>query len=112
MWFVLSCIPFIYILYVLFGELGRVIAEAKFAPRVNQLLGTTRVLLLISWLFYPLAYLAPMVGIGGAAGEVVLQIGYSIADLTAKPLFGVLLYLVAREKTLSEEPAYAAQATS
>jgi hypothetical protein len=41
-----------------------------------------------------------------------LQIGYSLADLTAKPLFGVLLYLVAREKTLSEEPAYAAQATT
>jgi bacteriorhodopsin len=111
-WFVLSCIPFVYILYVLFGELSRVIAEAKFAPRVNQLLGTIRTLLLISWLFYPLAYLAPMVGIGGAAGEVALQIGYSIADLTAKPLFGLFLYLIAREKTLTEEPAYAAQATT
>jgi len=53
-----------------------------------------------------------MVGIGGAAGEVALQIGYSLADLTAKPLFGLFLYLIAREKTLSEEPAYAAQATT
>ena len=97
---------------MLYGELGRVVAEAKFAPRVNQLIGTTRTLLLISWLFYPLAYLAPMVGIGGAAGEVALQVGYSLADLTAKPLFGLFLYLIAREKTLSEEPAYAAQTTS
>ena len=112
LWFVLSCIPFVYILYVLYGELGRVIAEAKFAPRVNQLLGTTRALLLISWLFYPIAYLAPMAGIGGAAGEVALQIGYSLADLTAKPLFGLFLYFIAREKTLSEEPAYAAQVSS
>jgi bacteriorhodopsin len=111
-WFVLSCIPFVYILYVLYGELGRTIAEAKFSPRTNQLIGATRTLLLVSWLFYPLAYLAPMVGIGGAAGEVGLQIGYSLADLTAKPLFGVFLYLIAREKTLSEEPAYAAQTAS
>ncbi|MFN3690142.1 MAG: bacteriorhodopsin, partial [Fimbriimonadales bacterium] len=100
------------ILYVLYGELGRVIAEAKFAPRVNQLLGVTRTLLLISWLFYPIAYLAPMAGVGGATGEVALQIGYSLADLTAKPLFGLFLYLVAREKTLAEEPAYAAQTSS
>lgn len=106
-WFVLSCIPFVYILYVLYGELSRVIAEAKFPPRVTQLLGTTRLVLLISWLFYPLAYLAPMVGIGGAAGEVALQVGYSLADLTAKPLFGVLLYIIAREKTLAEEPEFA-----
>ena len=111
-WFVASCIPFVYILYVLYGELGRVVAEAKFAPRVNQLIGTTRTILLVSWMFYPLAYLAPMVGIGGAAGEVALQIGYSIADLTAKPLFGLFLYLIAREKTLTEEPAYATQATT
>lgn len=111
-WFVLSCIPFAYILYVLYGELGRVIADAKFAPRVNQLIGSTRTLLVVSWMFYPLAYLAPMVGIGGATGEVVLQIGYSIADLTAKALFGLFLYLIAREKTLAEEPAYAMQTTS
>lgn len=110
-WFVLSCIPFFYILYVLYGELGRVVAQAKFAPRVNQLIGTTRTLLVISWLFYPLAYLAPMVGVSGAVGELALQIGYSIADLTAKPLFGLLLYIIAREKTLAEEPAYATQST-
>jgi len=109
-WFVLSCIPFVYILYVLYGELGRVVAGAKFAPRVNELISTTRTLLLISWLFYPLAYLAPMVGFSGATAEVVLQVGYSLADLTAKPLFGLMLYLIAREKTLSEEPAYTAQA--
>ncbi|MFN7017031.1 MAG: bacteriorhodopsin-like [Fimbriimonadales bacterium] len=111
-WFVLSCIPFVYILYVLYGELSRVLSEAKFAPRVNQLIGTTRTLLLISWLFYPIAYLAPMVGVSGAVGEVALQVGYSIADLTAKALFGVMLYLIAREKTLSEEPAYATQTVS
>ncbi|MDW8051521.1 MAG: bacteriorhodopsin-like [Armatimonadota bacterium] len=106
-WFVLACIPFVYILYVLTAELNRVIAEAKFPPRVNQLLATTRALLIISWMFYPLAYLAPMAGFSGAVAEVVLQVGYSVADLTAKPLFGVLLYIIAREKTLAEEPEFA-----
>ncbi|MDW8105816.1 MAG: bacteriorhodopsin, partial [Armatimonadota bacterium] len=85
------------------------VAEARFAPRVNQLISTTRTLLLISWLFYPIAYLAPMVGFSGATAEVVLQVGYSLADLTAKPLFGLFLYLIALEKTRSEEPAFAAQ---
>jgi hypothetical protein len=35
----------------------------------------------------------------GANGVVGLQIGYAIADMTAKAGFGVLIYLIARAKS-------------
>jgi hypothetical protein len=40
-----------------------------------------------------------MVGISGASAEVGVQIGYSIADLTAKALYGVVIYQIAAAKT-------------
>ncbi len=111
-WFVPSTLAFIYILYVLVTELNRVVAEAKFSEAVNRRIMAARNLTVVTWLFYPIAYLVPVFGISGATAEVVVQIGYSIADLTAKALFGVMLYLIAREKTLAEEPEFARTAVT
>jgi hypothetical protein len=33
-------------------------------------------------------------------------VGYSLADLLAKPVFGFLLYAIAREKTLADNPKF------
>lgn len=100
-WGFLSSIPFAYILWVLWGELTK--ALEKQPPRVAQLTRNMRLLLLASWGFYPIAYMFPMFGISGAGAEVSVQVGYSIADILAKPFFGLLLYAIAREKTLAEE---------
>jgi type IV secretory pathway TrbD component len=45
----------------------------------------------------------------GANGVVGLQIGYAIADMTAKAGFGVLIYLIARAKStkMASAEAYA-----
>lgn len=101
-WGVLSSIPFFYILYVLWGELSQVLKEARYGEKVLSLVNTTRWVLLMSWGFYPIAYALGTWLPGGAAQEVAIQIGYSLADLIAKPIYGVLVYSIARAKSLEE----------
>lgn len=96
-WWVAAMIPFLYILYVLFNELGRAVEDQT--GDVRSLLGRARTVLIASWWVYPVAFLAPMIGLGGATAEVAIQVGYSIADLTAKALYGIVIYQLARAKT-------------
>jgi branched-subunit amino acid permease len=37
------------------------------------------------------------------------QVGYSVADVLAKCLFGLLIYKIAREKSADDDKAFAAQ---
>ncbi len=108
LWGALSTIPFAYILYVLWVELTRALQEARFAPRVLELVNGTRLLLLLSWGFYPIAYALGTWLPGGAGQEVAIQVGYSLADILAKPIFGLYIFAIARAKTLSEGEAAAA----
>jgi len=119
LWGFLSTLPFVYLLYVLFTQLGDVIQ--KQSSEVATLIGNARLLLLFTWGFYPIVYMVPMF-IGGypteAPGTVTtIQVGYTIADILAKAGYGVLIYNIARAKSAEEgfdvnefsEP-YAAQA--
>jgi bacteriorhodopsin len=106
-WGVLSTIPFLYILYVLFVELSK---AAKNQPtQVGKDLNGLRWLLLATWGVYPISYMLPMLGIAGADSFVWRQVGYSIADILAKCLFGLLIYKIAREKSFADDPAFAEQ---
>ena len=106
-WGVLSTLPFIYILYVLFVELSK---AAKNQPtQVGKDLNGLRWLLLATWGVYPISYLLPMLGIAGADSFVWRQVGYSLADVLAKCLFGLLIYKIAREKSFADDPAFADQ---
>lgn len=105
-WFALSCIPFVYILYVLWVELTNSLESQP--PAVQGLIKLARLVILITWMVYPIAYalgstpqaLAAASGAGGdPTGLVGLQVGYAIADMTAKAGFGVLIYFIARAKT-------------
>ena len=106
-WGALSTIPFLYILYVLFVELSR---AAKNQPKqVGKDLNGLRWLLLATWGVYPISYMFPMLGIEGADSFVWRQVGYSLADVLAKCLFGLLIYKIAREKSFADDPAFAEQ---
>jgi bacteriorhodopsin len=96
-WGTASTVPFVYILVILWGELGKAIQNQPERPRV--LLKNIRYLLIATWGFYPLAYMAPFAGLTGAGAEVVLQVGYSIADVAAKAGYGVMIYAIARAKS-------------
>lgn len=106
-WGALSTIPFIYILYVLFVELGRALADAprEIAVTVRNL----RLLLIATWGVYPIAYLLPMLGIEGSNAFVGREIGYSIADILAKAFFALIIFRIARLKSAYDDPAYAVE---
>ena len=100
-WGVLSTIPFVYILYVLWAELGTVVANET--PEVASLIRKLRVLLLASWGTYPIAYLFHFLTIDPASILVGRQVGYSIADVLAKPIYGLMIYGIIRIKTMQEK---------
>jgi bacteriorhodopsin len=101
LWGTISTIPFAYIVYTLFSELGTAMEQQT--PRVRLLMTNLRLLLVGSWGFYPIAYLLP-VFFGGlsASGLVGVQVGYSLADIIAKAGFGTLIYFIALEKTRAD----------
>lgn len=96
-WGIASTIPFLYILYVLFVELGRSLGRQS--PSVRKMVDGLRYIVLATWGIYPLAYLAPTVIDNDATAEVVRQVGYSIGDVIAKPVFGLLIFAIALSKS-------------
>jgi bacteriorhodopsin len=107
-WGLLSTIPFLYILYVLFVELTKSLDRQP--PAVRQTVSNMRLLLFATWGVYPIAYLIPIYfGGGGADSWVAKQVGYSLADILAKCLYGLLIYRIARLKSFADDPAFAAQ---
>lgn len=98
LWGFLSTIPFVYILYILWVELGKTMDKQP--PKVRVLLRNIRLLTLATWGFYPIAYMGPFIGFGSGAGaEIFVQVGYTIADVLAKCGYGVMIYHIARAKT-------------
>lgn len=96
-WGILSTIPFTYILYVLWVELGKQLG--KESAKVKSLLSNTRYLLIATWGFYPIVYSLPQFGVNVAEATVGIQVGYSIADVLAKAFYGVMIYRIARAKS-------------
>ena len=97
---ILSTLPFLYILYVLFVELGKSLDRQT--EQVRKIVNGLRFSILIIWGVYPLAYIAPSVISDEATAEVVRQVGYSLADILAKPLFGLFILAIALIKTQDE----------
>ena len=96
-WGTLSSIPFVYILWVLWGTLGAALSSQP--PHVQVLMKNIRLLLLFTWGFYPITYMFPMFGISAQSSIVGVQIGYAIADVLAKAFYGVMIYWIAFAKS-------------
>lgn len=104
-WGTLSTIPFVYILWVLFGELAGAINDQPESVRAT--VRNLRWVLLATWGVYPIAYMIPFITDAGAAfaGK---QVAYAIADITAKAGYGLLIHKVAKLKTeaLADSPDF------
>jgi len=100
MYGVLSTIPFIYILYVLFVELGKSLERQP--AGVAETVGRLRLLLIATWGVYPIAYIFNIVGDASASSFVTVQVGYTIADVLAKCVFGLTILKIARMKSMAE----------
>ena len=97
----LSMIPFLWIVYQLYAGLGKAIANQP--ENARGLVSTARNVPVASWCFYPVVYFAGAIGIEGATATVIVEVGYTIADIIAKAGFGVLIVMIAMRK--SEDPA-------
>ena len=111
-WGALSTIPFLYILWILFVELGKSMGRqpAGVAKEVRGL----RLTLIATWGFYPISYLFPVFGEWsgsdfwtGSGSFVLRQYGYSIADILAKAVFGLVIYKIARLKSFADDRSFA-----
>ncbi|MEY4312578.1 MAG: hypothetical protein RLZZ319_87 [Actinomycetota bacterium] len=106
-WLVLSTIPFLYILYVLFIELGKSLKRQS--DEVKKKVSLLRLLLLATWGVYPITYILEMNSMGfDAANVVTREVGYTIADILAKCLFGLIIFSIARVKSAEDDKAFAA----
>lgn len=94
----LSMIPFLFIVYSLYSSLGKSIAQQP--VEVRGLITLARNLTIFSWFFYPVVYFLPFVlSLGGGAATSVVQVGYTVADITAKAVFGLVVYGIAARKS-------------
>lgn len=99
-WGALSMIPFLYIVVSLFSGLSESIAKQP--EDVRGLISKARWVVILSWSFYPIVYFAPFVmAIEGGAAIAVIEVGYTIADIVAKAVFGVMIFMIAVRKSQS-----------
>jgi bacteriorhodopsin len=108
LWWGLAMIPFLYIVFTLYTGLGESIARQP--DGAKGLIELARNVTIVSWCFYPIVFILPMIGLA-AAGSVntYVQVGYTISDIIAKAGYGVLIYQIAVAKSTAhvEEPALA-----
>jgi bacteriorhodopsin len=95
-------------MYVLFVEISKSLAAQS--PKVQGLLKTARTLLVATWGVYPITFILAMTNTGAPsfADVVSREVGYSIADILAKCVFGLLIFTVARVKSAEESKEFAA----
>lgn len=103
LWWSLSMIPFLWIVFELFSGL-KASLDAQ-PPAARGLINAARYMVIASWAFYPVVFIFPMLGIDGASASTFVQIGYSIADIVAKAVFGILIFAIAMKKSQNEAAA-------
>ena len=93
------------------GTVAILVAEP---PAVKATIGRLRLLLIGTWGVYPISYMFPMIGdltgsefFTGADGFVARQVGYTIADILAKCLFGLTIFKIARLKSMADDASFA-----
>ncbi len=105
-WGLLSTIPFLYILYVLFVELSKSLSRQSAA--VQKKVKLLRLLLIATWGVYPITFILAMNSTGFNANDFVArEVGYSIADILAKCLFGLVIFSIARIKSAEDDAEFA-----
>ncbi|PPK86031.1 bacteriorhodopsin-like protein [Neolewinella xylanilytica] len=106
-WGAISTVFFFHVLWVM----NKVIKEGKegLSEPARKVLNQIWILFLVSWFLYPGAYLMPhLLGIEGGfyneTGIVARQMTYTVADISSKVIYGILLTQLAQ--ILSREQGY------
>jgi len=98
----MAMIPFCYVVYTLVVGLAAATSKQG-SETVSSLISSARYLTVISWCTYPFVYIVKMLGLAGPTATTYEQVGYSVADVVAKAVFGVLIWAIASEKSKLEE---------
>ena len=97
LWWTLAMVPFLMIVYDLFVGLKNSIGSQP--ESVRGIVSAARWVTILSWSFYPIVFVFPMIGFTGGTANTAVQVGYTVADIVAKAGFGVLIYLIAARKS-------------
>lgn len=109
MWWAISMVFFIYILWNLFaGEVGKALKGQS--GEIGKKLNNLRYVLLATWSVYPIAYLlgdsesflAKAIGLSVGDSSTLIQVGYTVADVLAKPGYGLLILGIAIARSEAE----------
>ena len=87
LWYVVSCIAWFYIVYMLYSKVSEAMTSAP--ASIQRSLQTMRLYVLLGWVIYPVGFL---MALGGADGESWREICYNIADVINKVFFGLACY--------------------
>merc|ERR1711972_348300 len=99
-WF-FSVMVFLSIVYTLLVGLADATAREE-DPAVKSMIGLSQVVTVISWCTYPIVYLFPMFGVGGAQAVVSVQVGYCVSDIISKCGVGLFIYQITALKSARE----------
>ncbi len=97
--FLIGCAAFAYILVTIYGELNE--AAADMSENLRRTYGYLQHFLLLTWIIYPLGYLAPLMGYQGEL-LALRELLYCIADISSKAGFGMLAVSLAKQLSLLE----------
>jgi bacteriorhodopsin len=98
LYWVLAMLPFAYILWILNGELKA--AGTRETGAVSKAIKNATTVLLVTWMVYPIAYLFPVIFDASNEGaETARQLGYTLADITAKGLYGLMILSIAKARS-------------
>ena len=100
-WWCCSMVPFLFVVGSLLVGLND--ATSKQPESAVDLVVGARYLTMIAWCTYPFVYIIKSVGMEGTAATTYEQVGYSVADVVAKAVFGVLIWAIAAETSHLEE---------
>jgi len=96
-WF-FSMMCFMFIVYTLLVGLSDA-TNAETDPKIAGLIKNAQVVTVISWCTYPVVYVFPMMGIGGAQAVVSIQVGYCVSDIISKCGLGLMIYGITKAKS-------------
>merc|ERR1712066_153767 len=99
--FFFSVMVFLSIVYTLLIGLADATAREE-DPDVKSMISLSQVVTVISWCTYPVVYLFPMFGIGGAQAVVSIQVGYCVSDIISKCGVGLFIYQITAMKSANE----------
>ncbi len=96
-WWALSMVPFLIIVFQLLVGLSKSIDQQP--PAARGLVSAARWIILITWSFYPIVFVLPMLGVSGGTATTYVQVGYTIADILSKAAFGIYIWVIAVQKS-------------